>query len=182
MPPKTRITKELILKTAFDIVRREGIESLNARYLAKELCCSTMPIFKIFTDMAGLKTELNQVIDDYYNHFINRYLDKSHLLSTTSFAYINFALKERNLFEALFVKEFIQTRSVREVLDSSWNRETIELTAREYNISISESENLYRDIRFYSHGIATQLYGGNIALTEEEIKTLLENAVTKFLQ
>ena len=34
MPPKKRITKELILQKAFEIIHEEGIESLNARYLA----------------------------------------------------------------------------------------------------------------------------------------------------
>ena len=33
MPPKKRITRELILKKAFDMVHEEGIDSLNARAL-----------------------------------------------------------------------------------------------------------------------------------------------------
>lgn len=181
MPPKTRITKELVLQKAFEITRNEGIEFLNARYLAKKLGCSTMPIFKIFNDMPNLKRELHKMVDSYYDQFISHYIDKSHYLATISFAYINFSLQERNLFGALFVNEFIETRSIQEIIHSSWNRETIEHTSLEYGISILQSETLYRDIRFYSHGIATQLYGGNVTLTEEEIWHLLENAITKFL-
>ena len=59
MPPKKRITKELILQKAFEIIHEEGIESLNARYLAKQLNCSTMPIFQSFQDMRDLKMELS---------------------------------------------------------------------------------------------------------------------------
>lgn len=182
MPPKTRITKELILQKSFEITKNEGIEYLNARYLAKKLSCSTMPIFKAFVDMKELKTELKTMIDQYYDDFIHQYIDKTNYLFTMSFAYVCFALKERNLFGALFVNEFIQIRSVEEVIHSPWNRETIEYTAKQYQISIQESENLYRDIRFYAHGIATQIYGGNIALSEEDIQLFLHHAIEKFLK
>jgi len=182
MPPKTRITQELILQTSFDISRNEGIEYLNARYLAKNLSCSTMPIFKAFADMNELKTALKKKIDQYYDDFIHQYIDKNNYLYTMSLAYVLFALKERHLFGALFVHEFIQTRSVDEVIHSPWNRETIECTANQYHITVKESEDLYRDIRFYAHGIATQIYGGNIALSQEEIQFLIENAIEKFLK
>jgi len=182
MPPRARITKELILQKSFEITRNEGIAYLNARYLAKNLSCSTMPIFKSFSDMDELKRELKKMIDEYYDHFINQIVDKNDYLLTMSFAYIQFALKEKHLFEALFVNEFVKKRSVNEVIHSPWNRETIEYTAKQYHITIQESENLYRDIRFYTHGIATQIYGGTIALSQEEIQWLLKNAIEKFLK
>ena len=37
MPPKTRITKEVILNKSFEIAQEEGVESLNVRYLAKKI-------------------------------------------------------------------------------------------------------------------------------------------------
>ena len=182
MPPVTRITRELILQKSFKITQKEGIEALNARYLAKQLSCSTMPLFKVFNDMTALKSALKTVIDNYYDQFILAYLDQDNYLFTMSYGYICFALKERNLFGALFVDEFINPRTMSQVIDSPWNRETIEYCATQYHLSLQESEALYRDIRFYSHGIATQIYGGNIILTESEIQTLLLNAIEKFLK
>lgn len=182
MPPKTRITKELILQKSFDISKNEGIQLLNARYLAKQLSCSTMPIFKSFQDMDELKKELKHKIDEYYSHFIHQYTKDGNNLFNMSYAYMMFALEERNLFGALFINELTHTRSLQEVIDSKWNRETIENTAIQYHISIQDSEILYRDIRFYCHGIATQLYGKNIVLSKEEIRSLLHNAIEKFLK
>lgn len=182
MPPKKRITKEKILEKAIDIVHEEGIEKLNARYLAKELKCSTMPIFQAFQDMNELKMNVKTQIDDYYTKFIIQHLDKQDYLFTMSFAYINFAKNERNFFGALFVNPLLDSRTVQEVIDSPWNRETIECTAKQFQISVQKSEELYRDIRFYAHGVATQLYGGNMTLSEEEIKMLLRHAIWGFLQ
>ena len=122
MPPKTRITKEVILTKSFEIAQEEGVESLNVRYLAKKIECSTMPIFKVFSNVNELKVELKKAIEEYYDGFILNYIDKTDYLFTISFAYINFALKERKLFGALFVNEFIETRSMNEVICSSWNR------------------------------------------------------------
>ena len=99
MPPKTRITKEVILNKSFEIAQEEGVESLNVRYLAKKIECSTMPIFKVFSNVNELKVELKKAIEEYYDGFILNYIDKTDYLFTISFAYINFALKERKLFE-----------------------------------------------------------------------------------
>ena len=51
MPPKIRITKESIVATAVDLVRRDGAGAINARTIAKELSCSTQPVFSNFATM-----------------------------------------------------------------------------------------------------------------------------------
>ena len=45
---KRVITKEIILDGALQFVIKNGIDSLNARSLAKELNCSTQPIYLSF--------------------------------------------------------------------------------------------------------------------------------------
>ena len=51
MPPKVRIAKEDIVKTAVELVRKNGAGSINARAIAAELECSTQPIFSNFATM-----------------------------------------------------------------------------------------------------------------------------------
>ena len=55
MPPKVKITKEDIIKTAIELVRREGTGALNARAIAAALSCSTQPIFSNFETMDELQ-------------------------------------------------------------------------------------------------------------------------------
>ena len=45
MPPRARISKELILNAALRITCEEGFEAVNARSLAAALGCSTRPLF-----------------------------------------------------------------------------------------------------------------------------------------
>ena len=58
MPPKVKITKEDIIKTAIDIVRDKGADAINARNIASVLNCSTQPIFSNFDNMEELKLGL----------------------------------------------------------------------------------------------------------------------------
>ena len=37
MPPKVKITKEMIIDAAFEIARSEGAENINARTVSKKL-------------------------------------------------------------------------------------------------------------------------------------------------
>ncbi len=55
MPPKVKITKEMILNTVLDITREVGFEAVNARSIASKLQCSTRPIFTCYENMNELK-------------------------------------------------------------------------------------------------------------------------------
>ncbi|CEN43738.1 conserved hypothetical protein [Capnocytophaga canis] len=45
MPKTTTITKEIIIETAFEMVRKEGFAVLSARNIAKQIGCSTPSYF-----------------------------------------------------------------------------------------------------------------------------------------
>ena len=53
-----KINKEGILEAAYNLARREGIAAITARKLAKEISCSTQPIYENFVDMADVDAEI----------------------------------------------------------------------------------------------------------------------------
>ena len=55
MPPKARIKKEDVLRKALQIVQKGGIDALTAKALAKELGCSTQPVFWLYENMGEVK-------------------------------------------------------------------------------------------------------------------------------
>lgn len=181
MPPKPKISMEEIIDNAFLMVKTRGIEALNARALAKELGCSTQPIFRHFINMEELKKQVQLKIDECYQCFIKERLDIEDYLFTMSAAYIEFARTKKHLFGALFVHPFIQERSIYEIVNSEWNLQTVAGCQKQYNISKEKAESLYRDVRFYCHGIAVQLYTGSVVITQEEIMELVRNAILRFI-
>ena len=69
------------------------------------------------------------------------------------------------------------SRTVEEVLNTDRNFETIEAMIKQYNITLEEAKRVYREVRFYTHGIATQLCVNSIKLTDREIKDLIRNNI-----
>ena len=58
MPPKAKYTREEIVKTAYQMTRENGIESVMARELGKRLGTSSSPIFTAFKNMGELQEEV----------------------------------------------------------------------------------------------------------------------------
>lgn len=51
LPTTTKITKEMILNTAFEIAREKGFEKISNRELAKKMNCSIRPIYYQFKNV-----------------------------------------------------------------------------------------------------------------------------------
>ena len=107
MPPKPKITKDMILTTVLNITRETGFEAVNARSIAGKLQCSTRPIFTCYENMEELKAEFLEFAFEYYNRYVEEYKKckniKSYLLFPLS--YIEFAKEETNLFRLLFISD-----------------------------------------------------------------------------
>ena len=44
MPPKAKISKDMVVVAAFEVARKTGGEHINARTVSKKLNCSTQPV------------------------------------------------------------------------------------------------------------------------------------------
>ena len=70
MPTKIRISKDMILDAAFEIVRQEGMEKLSNRELANKLKCSIRPIYYQFENVEEMQKELYMKIEQYFYKFL----------------------------------------------------------------------------------------------------------------
>ncbi len=79
---------------AFEMARKSGIDSVNARDLAKELGCSTKPIFRLFSSMDDLKYAIYERAGNFYNERMAQGLQESSFFRN-GVSYINFARDEK---------------------------------------------------------------------------------------
>lgn len=179
MPPKSKTSKEDILNASFLIARKKGITEVNARSIAKQLNCSTQPLFRIYQNMNELKEDLIERIYQYYREFTERYSDDDELFRV-SYAYIEFARKEKNLFKAVYVSDVGGTRSLSQVITSTYNQNIIQKMVKQYQITEAKANQVFRDVRFYSHGIASYILVDSISLSDQEVVELLKIAIDKF--
>jgi len=102
MPPKQRITREMILKSAFVMFCNEGMEVVNARSVAKALGCSTQPIFSYFTGMQELKDALDAKAQEMYATDVTALPESDNWLVDMCAAHVHFACAHMNVYNHLF--------------------------------------------------------------------------------
>lgn len=108
MPRKPVIRKEDIVSAAFEIVRLNGHEALNARALAERLGCSTQPVFSNFSNMDELFNEVLVRCLESYNDCVRKEFARQQgfpTYKTYGMAYIRFAKEQKNLFKVLFMRD-----------------------------------------------------------------------------
>jgi len=174
-----KFSKEEILKKSVEFIKEYGYSKLTVRELVKYIGCSTQPIFKNYANFDKYKEDLKLYLRKDYSSFIRKYIDVEDYLYTISYAYALYAKKEPNVFFSLFMADLAGSRTVEEVLNTDRNFETIEAMVKQYKykISLEDAKKVYRDVRFYTHGIATQLCVNSIKLTDKEIKDLIKNNI-----
>ncbi len=106
MPPTVRFTRDAVLNAACQLMRRKGIEALNARAIAKELGGSTQPIFRLFTNMEDLHRELILYVARQFQAHAEADMAQSDSpyiqLCTT---YLLYGRDEPELFKLLFMRD-----------------------------------------------------------------------------
>lgn len=106
MPPTVRFTRDAVLHAACQLMRREGMEALNARAIAKELGGSTQPIFRLFTNMEDLHRELILYVARQFHAHAEADMAQSDSpyiqLCTT---YLLYGRDEPELFKLLFMRD-----------------------------------------------------------------------------
>lgn len=177
MARNTVFTEKILLEKSVEYIKKFGIEGFNVRGLAKFIGCSTQPIFKYYPTLDEFKIVLKEQLHNDYESFINQYIDKEHYLYSISLGYALYAKKEANVFKALFVNDLAGSRTIEEVLNTNRNIPTINAMTKEFNISKEEAEKIYIDVRFYTHGIASQLCIKSININDEEISELIKSNI-----
>lgn len=174
MAPKERFTEEIILDCAFEMVRNSGIESLNARDLAKELGCSTKPIFRLFSSMDDLKYAIYERAENLYNERMFQGLQESSFLGM-GLAYINFAREEKKLFELLFLSNKYKISSFSELVSDVENKGIIALISKLTGLTQASAKSLFIEIWLTTHGIATMCATNTCDLDDSEIEGILKD-------
>ena len=178
MPPKIKITEEEIVNMAVRMVREKGIESLNARDLAKELGCSVHPIFRVYHSMEGLK----KAVYDKAQHIYNERMLSTGEHTEDGFLniglnYIDFAKSEKNLFKLLFMSDAFRGQSIMNIAgNTEGDEEIIEMLCQRTGLCVKAANELYSGIWITTHGIASLFATNNCRFSDEENKRLLNNS------
>ena len=171
MPPKVKISKQEIVKTALALVQRDGAAALNARNIAKELGCSTQPIFSNFATMEILQREVIGAAYERYCGFLQKEAESGKYPKYKAFgmAYIRFADEEKELFKLLFMCD----RKGREFLPTQDFTASVEMIMQANAFTKEQAERMHMEMWAWVHGIATMLATSFLSFEWEQISGML---------
>ena len=169
MPPKVRITREMIVDAAFQLVRKKGFERITAQSVAEELGCSTQPIMSHFKKVEELRRTVAEKADQYHSAYLMEITGENPLLEI-GLNYIRFAREERNLFRLLFQSGGFSGTSLWDSLASPELQPILEIFSREAGISLADARKAFKALFLVVHGYASMFAANEMEYNEREIK------------
>lgn len=181
MARKKTITKDQILKAAYEVVATEGFARFTARNIAAKMKCSTQPIYLEFENMDDLKNALITQIHHYLATEVFPVERTGNTIIDLALNYIGFANREKRLYRALYLEEY-------------GGGEAMQKFSFDYFLKAVAKDELYKDIDktelrslhagswIVATGIASLMSSGIIQPTEDQIIKLMEETIESIHQ
>jgi AcrR family transcriptional regulator len=176
MPPKAKITKEMIIKAGLEIVRREGADSLNVRRVAAELKCSTQPVMYHYRSVGELKSDVYAAADDMHTDFIMTPDEEAgNPLLAIGMRYILFANEEKHLFRFLFQSGKFRNTGFRELVETGGPDPVIQPLCEGAGLTVEQAREAFAALFTCVHGAASLIADNDIEYDGDYYTRLLTN-------
>lgn len=166
MPPKARITKEMVIDAAFQVVRTGGGESVNVRTVSSKLGCSTQPVMYHFPKIADMKRAVYEKVGQFHTEYLMKVDPRQDVMLEIGLNYIRFAVEEPNLFRFLFQSGFAAENSLLEMIDSQEVKPVISAMGEAMDLDTRQTKEIFITLAMFVHGYASII--ANNALEYEE--------------
>lgn len=176
MPPKPKCTKEEIVRTAFEMAREKGIESVVARELGKRLGTSATPIFTHFKNMHELQVEVRKIAMKEFEEFVADALNYEPVFKWIGIQMVRFAKEEPKLFQILFMQELEEEKSFEETF-IEYLGDTAEvcigIIQKEHDLTREEAYTVFRQAWLHTFSICVLEANKICSFSSEEISEIL---------
>lgn len=170
MPPKAKITKDMIVDAAFEIARTKGAEEISARTVAEKLGCSTQPVMYHFATIDELKRAAYTKADMFHTEYITGFdAENSDIMRGIGLRYIRFAAEEKNLFRFLFQSDLVTGNSVAGMIDSEDAAPVAELMSKAMGLDMRRTKQVFLHVAMFAHGYASILANNTLQYDEDGI-------------
>lgn len=173
MSKPTKITKEIILEKALEIIRTQGIEKVSNREIAKKLNSSIRPIYYQFKNSEELYNELLMKMETYfYSFLLDNEIEDIPKYKQIGINYIKFAKEEPNIFKALFMKKnnLVVENFIGQIKEFKEIEKFVKVST---NLKNEEIKSFHVKMWIFTHGLATLIASNTINFNDQQIRDLL---------
>ena len=179
MPPKPRITKDMVIDAAFEVARETGAENINARTVSEKLKCSTQPIMYHFATIEELKIAAFERADQFHTAYLmNVAGNEDEIMLGIGLNYIRFAVDEPNLFRFLFQSGYAEGNSLLEMINSEGLMPVLAAMQQGMNLDLDQTKEVFITLAMFVHGYASIIANNSLAFDEKLIAKHLERVYT----
>ncbi len=179
MPPKAKITRDMIIDAAFEVARNTGAETINARTVSQKLSCSTQPVMYHFSTIEELKKAAYARANQHHTEYLmNPSRPGENPLLQMGLNYICFAIEEPHLFRFLFQSGFVVENSLLEMVDSKELLPVLSVMQEAMNLSMEQTKEVFFTLAMFVHGYASIIANNSLEYDEESIKVHLKRVYT----
>lgn len=184
MPPVAKISKQDILETAFEILKKENAAAITARRLAKELNCSTHPIYQCFENMDDLYRELRTIASRYYRQLVEENADKAESpWLALGISYVQMAYRQKSIYRFLYVEQVKAISNIDEYFGKPNSVEFRTEIANDEdwrNRSEEEKAELHLMVKIFCRGLSSIANSCEKELDKDQIRRLLQRCYHLF--
>ena len=176
MPPKTRITKDMIIQAAVEVARQSGHENINARTVSEQLHCSTQPVMYHFSTIDAMKRAAYAQVDHLHSEFLMTIPPEQDPILGIGLNYIRFAVEEPQLFRFLFQSGYAEENNLLEMVDSEGLAPVLAAMQEGAGLSMEKSRDVFITVALFAHGYASVIANNHQEFDEKLIAEHLERA------
>ena len=174
MPPKPRVTEDMIVDAAVEVARQRGYESINARTVSGQLRCSTQPVMYHFSTIDSLKRAAYRRADHLHTEYLLNTPPGQDPILGIGLNYIRFAVEEPRLFRFLFQSGYAEEKSLLEMVDSEELLPVLEVMREGAGLSPGQIRGVFITVALFAHGYASIIANNRLAFDEKLIAAHLE--------
>lgn len=179
MPPKPKITKDMVIDAAVEVAREAGWESINARTVSKKLNCSTHPVMYHFATIEELKLAAFERTDLFHlEYLMNVSGNEDEIMLGIGLNYIRFAVDEPNLFRFLFQSGYAEGNSLLEMINSEGLTPVLSAMQQGMNLDLDQTKEVFITLAMFVHGYASIIANNSLEFDEKLIAKHLERVCT----
>ena len=175
MGRKTKITREMILEAAYELLDESGIGAVAIKEIAKRLGCSTQPVSWHFGSMTDLKAQLYQYAGiRLFSGLEEKMAGKDALVAffVSGIFYISIACDHPNVFRFTSVDDPLRTIGA-EVMDNSifthqFDSVAVDMITAQCNVPKEKVGKAVTDTVIYTHGLAVMMMFDNFKMPKEQ--------------
>lgn len=173
MPPKVRITREMIVESGYQIADEKGIENVNCREIAKRLGCSTQPVFSRFPSMEELKqTVFTYACDQLEKKILS---EQSQILRKSLVTLADLARNHKYIFSLIYLSDFCSDSTfIEERIKFETNRQIRQEIMDNYHVSQERATDVLERVSLFVHGINTVIATSGMDYPDEKIIHMVE--------